>query len=107
MIVGAMSVIGLIDNFIRIIAEESGVWQFYLFPAGSRILHDCFSLPCLQETEIPSATNLGGCAPVCPYGWGDFDLLRIPHYDANRGGGGHPVQLTDIPTAVFGVDVSH
>ena len=31
MIVGAMSVIGLIDNFIRIIAEESGVWQFYLF----------------------------------------------------------------------------
>ena len=34
MIVGAMSIIGLIDNFIRIIAEESGVWQFYLFRAA-------------------------------------------------------------------------
>ena len=27
---GAMSIIGLIDNFIRIIAEDSGLWQFYL-----------------------------------------------------------------------------
>ncbi len=31
MIVAAMSLIGLIDNFVRYIAEESGVWQFHLF----------------------------------------------------------------------------
>ena len=29
MIVAAMSLIGLIDNFVPIIAEESGVWQFH------------------------------------------------------------------------------
>lgn len=31
MIVAAMSLIGLIDNFVRFIAEEAGVWQFHLF----------------------------------------------------------------------------
>ncbi len=31
MIVAAMSLIGLIDNFVRFIAEESGLWQFHLF----------------------------------------------------------------------------
>ncbi len=30
MIVAAMSLIGLIDNFVRYIAEESGVWQFHM-----------------------------------------------------------------------------
>ncbi len=30
MIVAAMSLIGLIDNFVRFIAEESGLWQFHL-----------------------------------------------------------------------------
>ncbi len=33
MLVGAMAIIGLIDNFIRFIAQEGGVWQFYLFRA--------------------------------------------------------------------------
>ena len=30
MIVGAMSIIGLIDNFVLIISEEAGLWQFHL-----------------------------------------------------------------------------
>ena len=29
--VGAMSIIGLIDNFVVLIAEESGLWQFHFF----------------------------------------------------------------------------
>ena len=33
MIVGSMAIIGLIDNFIRFVAMEAGVWQFY-FRAG-------------------------------------------------------------------------
>ncbi len=32
-IVGSMSVIGLVDNFIRHIAAEAGIWQFYLLRA--------------------------------------------------------------------------
>ena len=31
LIVASMSLIGLIDNFVRIIAEESGLWQFHMF----------------------------------------------------------------------------
>ena len=31
MIVGGMSAIGLVDNFVRIIAEDSGLWQFHFF----------------------------------------------------------------------------
>ena len=30
-LVGSMAIIGLIDNFVRVIAEESGLWQFHLF----------------------------------------------------------------------------
>lgn len=30
MIVAAMSLIGLIDNFVRMVAEEAGIWQFHL-----------------------------------------------------------------------------
>ena len=30
-IVAGMSLIGLIDNFVRYIAEEAGIWQFHLF----------------------------------------------------------------------------
>jgi len=33
MLIGSMSVIGLVDNFIRFIAAEGGVWQFYLIRA--------------------------------------------------------------------------
>ncbi|MYB33610.1 MAG: DMT family transporter [Gammaproteobacteria bacterium] len=33
MLIGSMSVIGLVDNFIRFIADEGGVWQFYLMRA--------------------------------------------------------------------------
>ncbi len=33
MIVGSMAVIGLIDNFIRYVVEEAGLWQFYLIRA--------------------------------------------------------------------------
>ena len=33
MLVGGMSIIGLVDNFIRFIADEGGVWQFYLMRA--------------------------------------------------------------------------
>ena len=33
MLIGAMSVIGLIDNFIKFIAADGGVWQFYLLRA--------------------------------------------------------------------------
>lgn len=29
MIIAAMSLIGLIDNFVRIVAEEAGIWQFH------------------------------------------------------------------------------
>ena len=31
MVLSAMLLIGLIDNFVRIVAEHSGVWQFHLF----------------------------------------------------------------------------
>ena len=31
LIVGSMAIIGLIDNFVLIIAEEGGLWQFHLF----------------------------------------------------------------------------
>ncbi len=33
MIVGSMAIIGLIDNFIRFVAMEAGVWQFYFVRA--------------------------------------------------------------------------
>lgn len=33
LVLGAMAIIGLIDNFIRYIAEDGGVWQFYLLRA--------------------------------------------------------------------------
>ncbi len=33
MIVGSMAIFGLVDNFIRIIAEDGGLWQFYLIRA--------------------------------------------------------------------------
>ncbi len=33
LLISAMSVIGLIDNFIRFIAADAGVWQFFLFRA--------------------------------------------------------------------------
>ena len=31
MIVGGMAVIGFTDNFVRVIAEDAGLWQFHLF----------------------------------------------------------------------------
>ena len=30
MIIAAMSLIGLIDNFVRMVAEEAGIWQFHV-----------------------------------------------------------------------------
>ncbi len=33
MLIGSMSIIGLVDNFILFIADEGGVWQFYLMRA--------------------------------------------------------------------------
>lgn len=30
LIVGAMALIGLVDNFVRVIAEDAGLWQFHL-----------------------------------------------------------------------------
>ena len=33
MLTGGLSVMGLVDNFIRFIADEGGVWQFYLMRA--------------------------------------------------------------------------
>ncbi len=33
LLIGGMSIIGLVDNFIRFVADEGGVWQFYLMRA--------------------------------------------------------------------------
>ena len=33
MIIGGMSAIGLVDNFVRYIEQEAGLWQFHLFRA--------------------------------------------------------------------------
>lgn len=53
MLVGGMSVIGLIDNFIRFIAAEGGVWQFYLFRAILNCLLIAVYFACRQRSFRP------------------------------------------------------
>jgi len=53
MLVGAMAIIGLIDNFIRFVAQEGGVWQFYLFRAVFASFIICVYLIARNRTLRP------------------------------------------------------
>ncbi len=53
MIVGSMAIFGLVDNFIRIIAEEGGLWQFYLIRAlMACMVIACYCL-CMRKKLLP------------------------------------------------------
>ena len=45
MIVGGMAMIGFTDNFVRVIAEDAGLWQFQLFRSA-------MALPLLAAAAI-------------------------------------------------------
>ena len=52
-LVGSMAIAGLIDNFIRIIAEESGLWQFQLFRSTlASMVIVCYCL-CRKQKLLP------------------------------------------------------
>ena len=66
MIVGGMAVIGFTDNFVRVIAEDAGLWQFHL-------LRSAMALPLLGARRLglragaPAAAARARwrCAPAC------------------------------------------
>ncbi len=53
LLISAMSVIGLIDNFIRFIAADAGVWQFFLLRAVMACLIISVYLACRRRSLRP------------------------------------------------------
>ena len=101
-----MAIFGLVDNFIRIIAEEGGLWQFYLI----RALMACMVIGsyclCMRKKLLPKRVWAVALRSF-PRIRGHFNLLLFSLGDANRGGGSDTIQFTHIPADIFGAVISH
>lgn len=51
MIIGGMAIIGLVDNFVRIIEEEAGLWQFHIFRSVICVI--IVSIYCIIRKQSP------------------------------------------------------